>query len=111
MRSFIDCRPCFRPTSVTFSTESAAGSRRSGKLETHAEGAPVAAADEDRRRQVLHEDEIAAAHVAPVGLQQERFCIGGDLLDVAVGEQPAVAAMGVIPDWIGAWLVAVFRIM
>jgi len=58
----------------------------------------VATADEDRRGQVLHQNEIAAAHVAAIGLQQERLGIGRDLLDRAVVEQAAVAAVGVVPD-------------
>ena len=55
----------------------------------------------DRRGQVLHQHEIAAAHVAPVGLQQERLGVRRHLLDRAVAEQPPVAAVGVVPDGVG----------
>src|SRR5271165_3224579 len=72
--------------------------RASGLPEAHAEGAPVAAANDDRRGEVLHQHELAAAHVAPVGLQQERLGAGGDLSHRAVVEQAAVAAIGVVPD-------------
>src|SRR5579862_2674910 len=54
--------------------------------ESEAECAPVAAADEDRRGGVLHQHEIAAAHVAPIGLQQERLGVGCDPLHRAVVE-------------------------
>src|ERR1700687_1156603 len=52
---------------------------RSGLPETHAECAPMTAADVNRRRQVLHQDEIAAAHIAPVSLQQERLGVRSHL--------------------------------
>jgi hypothetical protein len=47
---------------------------------THAEGAPMTAVDKDRRRQILHQHGIAAAHVAPIGLQQKRLAVRLDFL-------------------------------
>src|SRR5215831_20789198 len=68
----------------------------SGLPDAHSERTPMAAADEDRRRQILHQHELASAHIAPVGLYEERPGAGGDLLHGAVVEQPPVAAIGVV---------------
>src|SRR6187399_3075489 len=70
--------------------------------EADPECAPVASVHEDRRRQVLHEHELPAAHVAPVGLQQEGLRVGRDLLHRAVIEQAAITAMSGIPGRIVA---------
>src|ERR1700754_2554712 len=83
----------------------------SALLEAHAECAPVATAHEDRRRQILDQHEIAAAHVAAVGQQQEWARAGCDLLHRAIVEQAAVAAIGVVPEGILALRMAIVRIM
>src|SRR5579863_4525330 len=70
--------------------------------ESQTKRAPVAAADKDRRGCVLHQHEIAAAHVTPVGLKQERLGVGRDSLHGAVVEEAAVAAIRIIPDRIFA---------
>src|SRR5579872_219125 len=79
-----------RPFAGTTSKSEGAGPpnrRASSRLpKAHAECAPVAAADADRRGEVLHQHEIAAAHVAPVGLQQERFGIRRHLFHRAIVE-------------------------
>ncbi len=59
---------------------------RSGLPKAHAERTPTPAFDVNRRRQVFHQYKIAAAHVAPIRLQQERFGVGGDLFDRAIIE-------------------------
>src|SRR5258708_31729688 len=83
----------------------------SGLPETHAERAPMAAANGDRRRDVFHQYEIAAAHVAPVSLQQKRFCICRHLFYRTIVEQPFVPAIGVVPDEIRPLRQAIVRIM
>ena len=55
-------------------------------------------ADKNRRGEILHQNEIAAAHVAPIGLQQKGFAIGRHLLHRAIIEQPLVAAIRIVPD-------------
>src|SRR5580658_8464680 len=69
-----------------------------GRAKADAEGAPMAAADEDRRGQVFDQHEIAAAHVAAIGLQQKTLRVVGDLLHGAVVVNAPVAAMGRVPD-------------
>jgi len=63
--------------------------------EANPKRAPVPAIDKNRRRQILHQHELATAHVAPIGLQQEGLGIGGDFLHGPVIEQPAIAAVGI----------------
>ena len=70
-------------------------------LEADAQAAPVTSVDDDRGRKVFHQAEIAAAHVAPVGLQQERLLVAPGGEPGAVIEDPAVAAISRIPDGIG----------
>src|SRR5437588_11576887 len=70
--------------------------RWSGLPEAHAESAPMAAADTDWRGEILHQNEIAAAHFTPVGLQQEGLRIRRHLLHRAVVEQPLVPAICII---------------
>jgi hypothetical protein len=67
-----------------------------------AQAAPVAAANDDGRRDVLHQGEDAAAEIAAIGLQQvgPRVAAGGQ--PDAVVEQAPVAAVGVVPLRIGA---------
>src|SRR5579871_1478962 len=72
--------------------------KASGLPEADAEGAPMAATHKNRRGDVFHQHEIAAAHVAPIGLQQKGLSVGGDLLHRPILEQTPVAAMGVVPD-------------
>src|SRR6202035_4623127 len=83
----------------------------SGLTKAHAERAPVAAANVDRRRGVLHQHEIAATHVAPIGLQQKRLGVRRHLLPRPILEQPPVAAIGVVPDRIGSLRQAIVRIV
>src|SRR5579883_748299 len=82
-----------------------------GLPEAHAERAPVAAANDDGRGDVLHQHELAAAHVAPIGLQQERLGAACDLLHRTVVEQAAVAAIGVVPDRVLALRQAIVRVV
>src|SRR4030081_752534 len=63
----------------------------SGLPKTHAERAPMAAADVNRRGEVLHQDEIAASHFPPVCLQQERLGVVRHLANRAIVEQPLVS--------------------
>src|SRR5579883_3592844 len=84
---------------------------RSALAKTHAEGAPVSAAHPDRRRQVLHQDEVPAAHVPPVRLQQERPGARSDLLDGTIVEQAPIAAVRGVPHRIFALWLAIVRIV
>jgi hypothetical protein len=71
----------------------------------------MATANEDRRRQILHQHEITAAHVAAVGLQQQGLGIGSHLAHRSIAEQPPVAAIRVVPDRVGALRQAIVRIV
>jgi hypothetical protein len=46
----------------------------------------MAATDVDRRREILHQDKLAATHVPPVGLQQKRPGIPGYFAHSAIVE-------------------------
>jgi hypothetical protein len=54
------------------------------QMEIRTEGAPVAASHVDRGGQVLHQHEIAAAHVAPVGMQQNGRVFAATFLPTAI---------------------------
>jgi hypothetical protein len=69
------------------------------------------AANPDRRRDVFQQNEIAAAHVASVGLQQERLGVRRHLAHRTIVEQPAVSAIGVVPDRVGPLRLAIVRIV
>src|SRR3546814_9369563 len=73
--------------------------------------APQTTVDAYGRRCILHQDENAAAHVAPVGLQQKRCRRTGNRDSGLVGVLPPVAAMRCIPDRIGARWLAELRVM
>ena len=57
----------------------------------------MAAANDDRRRNVLYQHELATAHVAAVGLQQEGLQIASGGQTDPVVEEPAVAAVHRVP--------------
>src|SRR5688500_16203731 len=59
-------------------------------LVTAPDAAPVAAFDDDRGRRIFHQREIAAAHVAAVGLDHERLFAAPGLEADAVVEDAAV---------------------
>src|SRR6185369_6972364 len=61
------------------------------------DAAPVSAFDDDRRGGVLHQREVAAAHVAAIGLHHERLLAAAGLEADAVVEDPTVAAVGGVP--------------
>src|SRR6266478_6434336 len=104
--------PAFAGTTVEMRRSAAANRADASTLpEAHAEGAPVAAADVNRCGEVLHQHEIAAAHVAPVGLQQERLGVRRHFSHRAVVEEAAVAAIGVVPDRVGSLRQAIVRIV
>jgi len=62
----------------------------------------MATLDVDGGGQVLHQHVLSPAHVAPVGLQQERTGVAGGLAAGAVVEKAAVATMRIVPHRIGA---------
>jgi len=57
----------------------------------------VAAVHLDRRRRLLHHDEVAAAHVTSIGLQQERTLVARRGQPGAIVEDAPVAAVGGVP--------------
>src|SRR3569833_391300 len=75
---------------------------RSGLAKADPEATPMAAANAERRRRILEQHELAIAHVAAVGLQQERRRAGGRLLSSALLENAPVPAIGRVPDRIVA---------
>src|SRR5256885_7423920 len=77
------------------------------EVEREADAAPVLAGDGDRRGRFLHHDEVAAAHVAPIRLQQEWPLVACRSESRAVVEDATVAAVGRVPDEIAALRVAV----
>ena len=72
------------------------------RLVAHPQAAPMSAAHDDRRGDVLHQDIVPAAHVAPVGLQQDRLFVPGGAQPRPVIENPPVTAIGRVPDRIVA---------
>src|SRR5690349_16903514 len=75
------------------------------------EAAPMPALHHDRRRQVLHHQELPAAHVPPVALQQERLAVARGGQPRPVVEDAAIAAIGVVPDRIAALRLRIFAVM
>jgi hypothetical protein len=66
---------------------------------------PSAARPRDRRRQILHQHALPAAHVAAIDLQKERRRAAPRLQAHAVVEDAPVPAIGGVPDRIGGlWL-------
>ncbi|EGE60775.1 hypothetical protein RHECNPAF_1340021 [Rhizobium etli CNPAF512] len=58
----------------------------------------MAAAQADRSGDILHHHEIAAAHVAPIGLDEERRGAAAGGQADTIGEDAAIAAIGGVPD-------------
>ena len=61
---------------------------------------PVLAIDHDGSREVFHHRKRAAPHIAPVDLQQKWTRIASRLQAHPVIENPAVPAVGCVPDGI-----------
>jgi hypothetical protein len=66
-------------------------------VEREPHAAPVAAVHGDRCGRFLQHDEAAAAHVAAVGLQQERALVARRSEPAAVVEDPPTARMRGVP--------------
>ena len=71
----------------------------------------VPATHADRCGDFLHQHELAAAEITPVGLQQDRFLVPTRSETGAVVEDAAVAAVGGVPQRIGALRLVVFEIV
>jgi len=86
-------------------------SHRSGYFGAHAQTAPMAAANENRRRYVLDQFHTSAAEIAWIGLAQEFLGVARRHQPSHIVKNPTVARIGVIPNRIGPLRRRIFFVM